>query len=287
MSDHRLYPNRRVEDIFLPSDFSESSQTAFFHALKLALASKSIFTILHVDPDVSSGWEEFPGVREVLERWNLIPPGSPRTAVAKLGIDIRKIVAPGNDPVSACGEYLKIHNADLIVLAVQQREGIMRWLGKSTGQPIARNAKQMTLFIPKGMDGFVSREDGSVTLKNILIPVSAKPDPQPAVEAVLRLIESLALPPGTVTLLSVNEQEENAVVHLPSDSIWTWNQLSLTGDPVDAILQTAETINADLIVMTTDGPDGFLDGLRGSTSERVLNKANCPVGTLPVNSLFG
>ena len=287
MSDHRLYPNRRVEDIFLPSDFSEGSEAAFVHALKLALASKSIFTVLHVNPDVSAGWEDFPGVREVLERWNLIPPGSSRNAVAKLGIDIRKIVAPSNDPVKACDEYLQIHNADVIVLAVQQREGIMSWLGKSTGQLIARNANQITLFIPKGIQGFVSRENSSVSLKNILIPVATKPDPQPAVEAAIRLIESLELTTGTVTLLRVNQQEDNALVHLPSDTHWTWNQLSLIGEPSHVILQTAETINADLIVMTTDGADGFLDGLRGSTSERVLNGANCPVGTLPVNSLFG
>ena len=43
----------------------------------------------------------------------------------------------------------------------------------------------------------------------------------------------------------------------------------------------------DLMVMTTDGPDGFLDGLRGTTSERVLRKAHCPVADLPVGSMFG
>jgi nucleotide-binding universal stress UspA family protein len=287
MSEHRLFPNRKVEDIFLPSDFSEDSETAFFHALKLALASKSILTVLHVDPEASANWQDFPGVRETLERWNIIPQGSPRNAVGKLGIDVRKIVARSDDPVKACTEYLQIHSADLIVLAVQQREGIMRWLGKSMGEPIARDAQQMTLFIPRGVHGFVSREDGSVTLKNILIPVAAKPDAQPAVEAVMRLIESLELPPGTVTLLRVSPEDEKSAVQLPSDSGWTWNELVLKGEPAQVILQTAEKLSADLIVMTTDGPDGFLDGLRGTTSERVLRKANCPVGSLPVDSLLG
>jgi nucleotide-binding universal stress UspA family protein len=287
MSEHRLFSNRKVEDIFLPSDFSEGSETAFFHALKLALAAKSILTVLHVDPDASANWQDFPGVRETLERWKIIPDGSPRNAVAKLGIDVRKIVARGNDPVEACIEYLQINSADLIVLAVHQREGIMRWLGKSIAEPIARDAKQMTLFIPRGIQGFVSREDGAVTLKNILIPVAVEPGAQPAVEAVIRLIESLDLPPGTVTLLRVSPQEDMLPVQLPSDSRWTWNELVLKGEPAQVILETAEKLSADLIVMTTDGPDGFLDGLRGTTSERVLSKANCPVGSLPVNSLLG
>jgi len=287
MSEHRLLSGRKVEDIFLPSDFSEGSETAFVHALKLALASKSTLTVLHADPDASVDWQDFPGVRETLERWNLIPPGSPRRAVAKLGIDVRKIIAPDKDPVKACIKYLEIHNADLIVLSVRQREGIMKWLGKSVGEPLARTAKQMTLFIPQGITGFVSTEDGSVTLKNILIPVAAKPDPQPAVEAVLRLIESLDLPPGTVTLLRVSPQDEKLAVHLPHDSSWAWNELVLEGEPAQVILETAERLAADLIVMTTDGPDGFLDGLRGTTSERVLSKASCPVGNLPVDSFLG
>ncbi len=57
--------------------------------------------------------------------------------------------------------------------------------------------------------------------------------------------------------------------------------------PAQVILQTAEKLNADLIMTTTDGPDGFLDGLRGTTSERVLSNAKCPVGNLPVDSMLG
>jgi hypothetical protein len=76
-------------------------------------------------------------------------------------------------------------------------------------------------------------------------------------------------------------------VILPADTDWTWNATTRTGDPADIILQTAAELLSDLIVMTTDGPDGFLDGLRGSTSERVLRKARCPVANLPVGSLLG
>jgi nucleotide-binding universal stress UspA family protein len=60
-----------------------------------------------------------------------------------------------------------------------------------------------------------------------------------------------------------------------------------TGEPTDTILQTSTELDADLIVMTTDGPDGFLDGLRGTTSEHVLRKARCPVANLPVGSMLG
>jgi nucleotide-binding universal stress UspA family protein len=52
-------------------------------------------------------------------------------------------------------------------------------------------------------------------------------------------------------------------------------------------LKKAESLEAGLIIMTTDGPDGFLDGLRGTTSERVLHQAHCPVAVLPVGSFLG
>jgi nucleotide-binding universal stress UspA family protein len=145
----------------------------------------------------------------------------------------------------------------------------------------------MTLFIPHGVNGFVSRENGAVSLKNILIPMASKPRPQPAIEAATRLIRNLQLPRGTVTLLHVGPASETPSVNTPEDTGWTWNPQTKAGDPVDVILQAANSLSADLIVMTTDGPDGFLDGLRGTTSERVLRKSRCPVANLPVGSLLG
>ena len=277
----------RVEAVFHPSDFSEASEVAFAHALKIALVTKSKLTILHVEASPNIEWEDFPGVRETLERWGLLPKRSPKSAVGSLGIDVAKIIKLSPDPVMACLDYLDAHSQDLIVLAVRQEEGRMRWLGKSVGKPIAREAGQMTLLIPCGVEGFVSRQDGSVSLRNILIPVTTKPRPQPSIEAARRLIHKLQLPAGIVTLLHVGSAVEAPSLRVPQDTDWTWNRVSRAGDPVEMILQTATQLHPDLIVMTTDGPDGFLDGLRGTTSERVLQKARCPVANLPVGSMLG
>ena len=86
MNEDRLYPERTINNIFLPSDFSEASETAFVHALKIALASHARLTVLHVDPDAKEEWQNFPGVRETLERWKLIAEGSAKSEVAKLEI---------------------------------------------------------------------------------------------------------------------------------------------------------------------------------------------------------
>ena len=165
----------RIEAVFHPSDFSEASEVAFAHALKIALVTKAKLTILHVEASPNTEWEDFPGVRDTLERWGLLPKRSPKSAVGSLGINVAKIIKLSPDPVMACLDYLEAHSEDLIVLAVRQQEGRMRWLGRSVGKPIAEGAGQMTLLIPYGVEGFVSRQDGSVSLRNILIPVTAKP----------------------------------------------------------------------------------------------------------------
>ncbi|HYQ27836.1 MAG TPA: universal stress protein [Polyangiaceae bacterium] len=282
-----MLQGNRIESIFHPSDFSEASEVAFAHALKLALASKAELSMLHATDGSDAEWQYFPGVREILERWKLIPEGSPRSAVSKLGIDVRKVLVSSNNPVTACLGYLERHPAELIVLAVHQSEGRMRWLEKSVGKPMARRAGEMTLFVPHGVEGFVSQADGSVSLRNILIPVTNKPSPQPALEAAARLITSLGLSEGTVTLLHVGPESDMPALELPEDTGWNWQRWARNGDPEQTILRVAAVLSADLIMMTTDGPDGFLDGLRGTTSERVLSKADCPVACLPVGSLLG
>jgi nucleotide-binding universal stress UspA family protein len=287
MSQANLLDAIRLKFIFHPSDFSEASEVAFAHALKIALVVGAKLTMLHVEASPSAEWQDFPGVRDTLERWKLIPKGSPKSAVGWLGIEVDKIIASSKDPVKACLGFLGKHPEDLIVLAVHQREGPVRWLERSVGEPIARGAGQMTLFIPHGVGGFVSRQDGSISLQNILIPVTSKPRPQPGVEAAARLISNLQLFGGTVTLLHVGPTGEMPSVKLPVDTNWNWNRVARAGEPAETILQTAKDLRADLIVMTTDGPDGFLDGLRGTTSERVLRKARCPVANLPVGSMLG
>src|SRR5215510_8558277 len=154
--------NSIIDSVLHPTDFSEGSKVAFHHALKAALLAQARLTLLNVSPDGTSDWTDFPGVRETLERWQLLPKGSQKSDVFKLGIDPRKVVAQKSDPVEAVLGYLKKHPADLIVLATHQREGRVRWLEKSVAEPVARRAEEMTLFIPGHSEGFVSGDDGSV-----------------------------------------------------------------------------------------------------------------------------
>jgi len=226
-------------------------------------------------------WHEFPGVRRTLEQWKLLPPGSPRIAVAELGVRVSKIVSPGSGPVATVREYLQDRGADLIVLATHAHEGRMRWLRGSVAEPIARDSHRMTLFIPHGVEGFVSGADGSVRLRNVLIPAASEPWAQTAVTAATRLAAALGVSQVEFHLMHVGDEGDLPALVLPENSAWGWNKFCRRGPVIDTILHAAEAYHADLVVMTTDGHHGFLDALRGNTTERVLHRLRCPLLAVP------
>jgi nucleotide-binding universal stress UspA family protein len=275
-----------LQHVFHPSDFTPASDVAFIHALKAALIAKAELTILHVSPKSELEWTEFPGVRATLERWGLLPKNSSQKDVIKLGINVKKVQAKHDDPVESVTSYLNTHNTDLIVLATDQQKGRVQWLSQSIAAPIARKSRQMTLFIPNGVEGFVSSQDGSVSLTSMVIPVAATPAAQPAVQAAARMAHRLNCPDGVFTLLHVGEKATLPEVQLPDVPGWRWTTEIRSGDVVDVISETASAVNAGLIVLTTEGRNGFLDALRGSHSERILQRVPCPLLAIPASGFI-
>ena len=91
------------------------------------------------------------------------------------------------------------------------------------------------------------------------------------------------------------ETDTMGEVQVPAERYWgAQTQRSLTNfrigdirmprEVIDGIVKTARENEVDLIVMSTDGRNGFLDGLRGSHSERVLRYGAAPLLTIPVGS---
>src|SRR5437667_4965370 len=208
-----------IRRILHPSDFSEASLVAFAHALKAALISKSKLVLIHVSDEHETSRTEFPAVRDTLERWKLLPPSSPRSAVTELGIDVAKVIGHGSDPVKGVLGYIEQYGADLIVLATHHHG--LDWLHKSISEPVARKSREMTLFVPTGSGGFVSLTDGSVSLRNVLIPIAATPQPQPAIAGAARLIQQLKCESGKFTLLHVGENGSVLAVDTPEVPGWT------------------------------------------------------------------
>jgi nucleotide-binding universal stress UspA family protein len=269
--------------IFHPTDFSADSHTALRHALKLALVSQAELSIMHIDPDIArSSFEDFPRIRPILEQWQLLPPGSTKGQVAQLGVTIRKTRAAATNPTQGILDYLSTHPADLLVLSTHQHEGLARWQHPTVAEPVARGSRTATLFVPTHVEGFVMPDTGRPQLRRVLVPVSEKPHPQVAVDMTTRLAQALGCENLTGVLVHVGDDSAFHAVEYPSRAGWLWHTQTCQGNVVEVILGMGADFDVDLIVMTTEGHDSLLDVMRGSTMERVLRGARCPLLALPV-----
>lgn len=268
--------------ILHPTDFSEASRVAFAHALAIALAQKAKLTLINASQDTPTveEWERFPSVRATLEDWGLLEKGSARSDVyEKLAIKVKKVTVD-DSPVSAINEYLREHPADIMVLATEQRSGLPRVLRDSVAGKVAHREGVDALFVPEDSRGFVNPKDGSLSLKRILLPVDSSPDPGPAVAAAAWAAHWLGIAPVRVDLLHVGDAMP-AVDVSPLGECQV-EQVLRQGDPVEQILAAARELDSDLVMMATDGRDGFLDIFRGSHAERVVRGAPCPVAAISV-----
>jgi nucleotide-binding universal stress UspA family protein len=268
-----------IESIFHPSDFSETSEVAFAHALAIALLRKCDLSSLHAGRGDLGDWSRFPRVRKTLERWQVLPPGSPRSAVfEKLGVRIKKVSTQGN-PVQASLEHIDKQKPDLVVLATRGRHGLPLWLKPSIAEAIARRTDAMTLFVPDGCRGIVSI-DGVIHLHRILLPVDHQPNAQEAAIRAVRAAETLGDDVVEVVTLHVNDGDFPRFERPPSQAC-AWKETRSEGDVAAAILNAAQE-EVDLIIMATEGRRGIVDALRGSVTDRVVRGAPCPVLAVPV-----
>jgi nucleotide-binding universal stress UspA family protein len=273
-----------LRSIVHPTDFSVGSELAFDHALRIALSSKGHLHLLHVGHDElePTDWLSFPGVRRTLSNWGLLPEGSPRDAVAaKLGVYVSKIAIIDRGATRGILRYLGDHPSDLIVLATHGRQGLPRWLQGSVAEPVARQTTAWTLCIRHGARGFVLPDTGEVQLRHVLVPVDHEPSPGLALDAVCKLTAVLGAGDAALHLLHVGEPGDMPAA-VPQSGQARIERFSRRGEVVAEILAAAAELEVDLIAMASAGRTGFLDEIRGSTTERVLRDAPCPVLIVPV-----
>lgn len=271
-----------ITNIFHPTDFKEASEIAFAHALKISIAARARLDLFHVSPERNREViSEFPKIRDTLTRWNVLPENASQEDFQNLGFYYQKIIGFHKDPVSSIVQYLDQHPSNMIVLATRQKSGAERLLSKSVAEKVSRKSGGLTLFLRDTNDGFVTLGEGKVTLRNILIPIDDKLDPMLSVNAAFKIARLLECGECRFTLLYVGDASRMPNVNPPAHSSWEWSKVTLGGNVIETILGVAGDISADLIVMGTQGHQGFLDALRGNTTEQVLRRSTKPLLAVP------
>jgi nucleotide-binding universal stress UspA family protein len=273
----------RAYSILHPTDFSETSEIAFAHALAIAIKNKADLTILHVEADKHKemNWHEFPAIRETLERWGQMEPGSRRSDIsAKLGIQVDKRIAVGSNPVNAVVELSNMDSFDLLVMGTSGTNNFL--IEPPASLKISQQTRLPTLFIVEGARSCVDLTTGQASLRKVVLAIDHQPNARPGLARICTMVHNLAIENPEVHLLYVGNENQFPDIDLPADSEITWSKVSRTGTPSTEITGYAKEVNADLIVMVTSGKRSLWDMLTGSTVQNVLKNAPCPVFTLPV-----
>jgi len=266
--------NSSIRSILHPTDLSPSSVGAFIHALRIALATKSKLYVLHVlQDDLGEGWESaHVRLRHLLVQWGLLRENDPLGAMdTELGLHVENYTFHRQQtPTEEILHFLNQHVCDLMVLATHERDGLDRWLTDSVAEAVRRRSAVPTLFVPRAARSFVDHVSGKFTLRRVLVPVDHSPAPYRAIEAARDFPHLLTGIDITTQLLHVGSKAPR----LRDAS----NPITIRyGNVVQTILDAAVEYDADFICMPTAGHHGVLDALRGSTTERVLRHAPCPL----------
>ena len=100
-------------------------------------------------------------------------------------------------------------------------------------------------------------------------------------------------PPDNKDLLEIAQHYLEGIAHEHNQDNLAYDYMALTGDPVDVIIEQAETLHVDAIVMSTHGRSGISRFLLGSVTTKVLSTKVCPVyvvfgkEVVPVDSPVG
>jgi nucleotide-binding universal stress UspA family protein len=134
-----------------------------------------------------------------------------------------------------------------------------------------------TLFVTAGARGFVDPADGSVRLRNVLAFVDQAAMAQTVGEMVARVLLTVDAVPARLVLAHTAP----VPVRMPGDDRWRWERRAVGAPVVDNLLAVAAEIDADLIIAAAKRRLSPFAWWFGSTAERVVRRAQCPVLMLP------
>jgi nucleotide-binding universal stress UspA family protein len=275
-----------IHDILCLTDLSPRSDAAFEHARLLAERFHAELTVYHAVERFEGRYPDFTlGVGQELSD------SAERRAVSLLGKAVEQAGPRSSFKVEqvpsaseAVVEMTLGRRADLTVMATHGREGLRHMLLGSVTEEVVQRARTPVLCL---------REQAPADYRRILVPTdlslaSRLAFPMAAFLARQFAAEVIALhvaPPATVATLS-GIPERRAPV--PSEAaLWEFLRADFAGIPVtahvytavawDCIVRTAKVEGASLVVMATRGHDSISDRILGSTTERALRHAPCPV----------
>lgn len=283
MQDNTQSLRVRELTIVHTTNLQDEERGAFTHAVALALQSRSKLVSLHANDDEAAE-ARMPRAVELLVRWKALPSGAAAGDERKLGMLHERILDNCcDDPVDTLVRAVKNAQPQLVVGATSGREGLARTMIGSVAEAVALHVGVPVLLMPIDCRGFVSEETGRSTLRRILVAAGDSAAAETGALHALWLADLLGASDVEIELLHVEDGAAAPNPRLPERESAHFHMEQAEGPIEQALLQRAQTLRADVIVMATRGHDSLRDVLFGSHAERVLRRAQCPVLCVPLH----
>ncbi|UCE32076.1 MAG: universal stress protein [Burkholderiales bacterium] len=275
--ESQLSPTGRFERIMLATDGSDSAAGAERVAFAMAEEWKATLQLMSVVISNPAAIEAAPAVIEAAdEKTRLLLDGLYENAV-KRAIAAERIVRRGTEPTAEILTAAEKNHSDVIVVGRSQQRGMLkRFLGDRVSRIIG-GARCSVLVVPP---------DASMWRSRILLATDGSRFSDAAGVVALRLAQLCKLPVTVISVVRESFTEERAAQaeqaavrmneHLAKEGIEI-DRVVLSGDPATLIAQTADTQQADLIVMGTHGRTGWERVRVGSVTDQVVGQSTCAV----------
>jgi nucleotide-binding universal stress UspA family protein len=292
-----------IQKILATTDFSGQSLAGVRYAMNLRLKFASSLTLLHViEPTPPmAGIESLVLAQSDSEvaAWALKELAKLARREAGDEKQITSLVRMGkpfHEITTEAGE----NQADLIVIATHGYTGVEHLLLGSTAERVVRHAPCPVLTVPTRTPPKWSGRTSAFKINKILVPIDFSDISKGALpwasflaaqfkaELVLLHVEEkfpidylLGRELMSHTMVPVMKQAEAELEHLAVGLRKTTGaNISVVvrdGKPFKEIGHAAKALGADMIVLTTHGHTGLKHVWLGSTAERVVRHAHCPV----------
>lgn len=297
----------RIRRILVPIDFSRTSLRCLRCACRYAEFYRATLILVHVNPVVLS-----PQMGHALSRdENKLLHDKVQQQLQAVHSKERRIELPVETVVSTGIPYREINSiaadrqADLIILSTHGHTGLRHVMLGSTAERVVREAPCPVLTIHQRLLEKRQPRVAPEQIRGILVPMDFSPPSRAtlrlAVQFARQFKAGLELLHVTETLVYPEYPEFGHMdVQLLSDQLAESAQKKLEtirkryaksgvvrsttvceGMPFKEITAYAERGKIDLIIISTRGHSGLFGALLGSTSERVVQYAACPVLVIP------
>ncbi len=293
-------PETKLQTILAATDFSETAATGLDWAVELAKNHGARIELVHALLVPSRATDFVPSPPDPTEELQAAASGRLNEitkGVRDLGIDVDSELRLGI-PSQIIIDTAEEKNVDLIVIGTRGLTGLRHLLLGSTAERVVQHAHCPVLTVHP------NDKDKHRQIETVLVPTDFSRDAETAYFAALQLLgpdrnarivlvhvyhlpyEYTAygtIPTSLDYFKDVEGAAEERLSHLASElreQGFNVETAAREGFPPEVILTEAETVGADLIAMGTHGRTGLAHLVLGSTAERVVQRADCPVLTV-------